>query len=191
MRRSGTTFAPTQFFRVPGRECHQHRLRGPLATHGPATHMSDGSHASQRRPRSLAADGGKERFAGPGSRRWGRCGYSMRQASGLTLLEVVIAVAVLAIGVLAAAGLQASSLRANRVAQDLQRLDAMASSRLAEWRGIGLSPPVSQTHDCSHDGITCAVVVTPCLAVSGGLNCELTSVADPVAHAISVTVASV
>lgn len=55
--------------------------------------------------------------------------------SGLTILEVVIALLVLVVGVLAVAGLQASGLQASRTARALQNMNADARSELEVWRG--------------------------------------------------------
>jgi len=114
----------------------------------------------------------------------------MKGASGLTLLEVVISLAVLSVGVLAAAGLQASSLQATRTAQDLQRLNSMATSVVDSWRGRTLDQTTSTSFDCSSDGLACTVVVSPCATTGGGIACDLGTVAKPAAHSIAVTVTS-
>lgn len=110
--------------------------------------------------------------------------------AGLTLLEVVIAVAILAIGALAAAGLQASGLRATRAAQDMQRLNTVARSQVDVWRGANLTGTVPSASDCSTSDIACIVEIRPCALSGSLLACDLTSVAQPVAHAISVEVSS-
>ena len=114
----------------------------------------------------------------------------MKGSNGLTLLEVVIAVAVLAVGVLAAAMLQASSLRATRAAQDLQGINLVARSQIDSWRGSRLTQTTVETFDCSTGSLTCEVVVRPCATAGGGLTCTLATVVDPSAHAVIVTVTS-
>lgn len=114
----------------------------------------------------------------------------MKGSNGLTLLEVVIAVAILAVGVLAAAMLQASSLRATRAAQDLQSINLVARSQIDSWRGSQLTQTTAETFDCSTGALTCEVVVRPCTLAGGGLTCTLATVVDPPAHAVLVTVAS-
>lgn len=113
-----------------------------------------------------------------------------RSASGLTLLEVVIAVAILAVGALGAAGLQATGLRATRGAQDIQRLNTVARSQVDVWRGVTFTNTTPSSSDCSTTDIACIVEVRPCALTGASLACDLASVAEPVAHAISVTVNS-
>lgn len=112
----------------------------------------------------------------------------MRHQAGLTVLEVVIALSILAVGVLAAAGLQASALRASRTAQSLQHINAAAQSQVNAWRGLKLTHTSPSTSTCTVDGLDCQVTVRPCAATSGGLVCDLSSVPQPVAHSVTVTV---
>ena len=115
---------------------------------------------------------------------------SARGSAGMTLIEVVIAVAILAVGVLAAAGMQASSLRANRAAQDIQRVNALARSQLDAWRGSVFSQTAPTTVDCGNGELSCQIQVRPCTLAGAELVCTLGSVAAPVAHALTVTAAS-
>lgn len=114
----------------------------------------------------------------------------MRRQAGLTVIEVVIALSILAVGVLAAAGLQASALRASRTAQSLQNINSVAQSQLNTWRGLQLVQTSPSTSDCAVEGLECLVTVRPCAVSGSGLVCDLGSVPQPVAHAVSVTVSS-
>lgn len=109
---------------------------------------------------------------------------------GLTLLEVVIAVAILAVGVLAAAGLQANGLRASRAAQQIQALNAEARSELDVWRvrlaSETRTEPTSGT--CMTGSQGCSVTLTPCLLVAGTLDCDRGTVSDPDAQSVTVQV---
>lgn len=114
----------------------------------------------------------------------------MNRSSGLTLLEVVVALGVLVVGALGAAGLQASSLRATRAAQDLQQITALASSQLEVWRAATLTHSTFQAYDCSTDSLACTVTVRPCAVSGSGVACDVGTVAQPKASAVQVTVAS-
>ena len=114
----------------------------------------------------------------------------MRGAAALTVLEVVIALSILAVGILGAAGLQATALRATRSAQELQVINAYASSQLEAWRGLRLAQTSPDAADCSSDTLTCTVQVRPCVAMVGGLACDVGAVPNPAAHAVALTVSS-
>ena len=111
---------------------------------------------------------------------------TQRRHAGLTLVEVLIAIAVLAIGILAAVGLQTTSLQASSRARIVQEMTKVAESELAIRRSI-----VSTTADVAcitpvGTGFGCAVVVTPCALGGGGaFTCPS---ASPSAHRITVTV---
>jgi prepilin-type N-terminal cleavage/methylation domain-containing protein len=114
----------------------------------------------------------------------------MRSDVGLTLLEVVIAVAILAVGALGAAALQATGLEATRAAQDMQRLNSVARSTVDVWRGADLTATSLSSFDCSTDDVTCLVEIRPCALAGATLACDIGTVTQPVAHAISVLASS-
>ncbi|HET8986567.1 MAG TPA: prepilin-type N-terminal cleavage/methylation domain-containing protein [Trueperaceae bacterium] len=117
-------------------------------------------------------------------------GTRMFSDVGLTLLEVVIAVAILAVGALGAAALQATGLKATRAAQDVQRLNTVARSTIDVWRGADLTTTVLASFDCSTDDVTCVVEIRPCALAGAALACDLGTVTQPVAHAVSVLASS-
>lgn len=101
----------------------------------------------------------------------------MRASSGLSLIEVVIAVAVLMIGVMAAAQLQGTSLRHTGLAQALNEVTRMARAELELQRhtatiisdlaeGEAAAPVETVVFDCVSTrpaGIdSCEVTVEPC-----------------------------
>jgi prepilin-type N-terminal cleavage/methylation domain-containing protein len=111
---------------------------------------------------------------------------------GLSLLEVMIAIAVLAIGVLAAAGLQASGLEGSRSATQTQALHAEARNELAAWRAnlATATYTVPTSGGCLTDSQRCTVEIRPCALVGGNLDCTQAQVATPIAQALIVTVAT-
>lgn len=109
---------------------------------------------------------------------------------GLTLIEVIIAVAVLAIGVLAAAGLQASGLQGTRTASEVQALHAEARNELAAWRSnlTTATYTAPEQGSCLTSSQRCSIEVRPCTWLGDDLDCTLPQVAAPVAQALRVTV---
>ena len=101
----------------------------------------------------------------------------MRHDDGLTLIEVVVAVAIMAIGVLGAAQLQATALRNTAYAQALNEVTRMARAEVELQRhtatvisdleeGEVAEPVPTVTFDCVSErspGIkSCVVEVEPC-----------------------------
>jgi prepilin-type N-terminal cleavage/methylation domain-containing protein len=84
---------------------------------------------------------------------------------GVTILEVILAIAILAIGVLALAGLQTSSLRSNRQAQTINQLTRLASSEMELRRqtvaATGTSTCIT-TVPLGFNQADCTVEVVPC-----------------------------
>ncbi|MDZ7800519.1 MAG: prepilin-type N-terminal cleavage/methylation domain-containing protein [Trueperaceae bacterium] len=101
---------------------------------------------------------------------------SKSRRAGLTLLEVIIAVAILAIGILAAAGLQTTALRTTRNVSLIQALTERANEELAFQRSVfdrdleptagACSSPVSDS-DPYRDEIVCTVEVFDCVVTAG------------------------
>lgn len=115
----------------------------------------------------------------------------MIRSTGLTLVEVMIAVLVLGVGVLAAAGLQTSALQATRSAQATQQLASIARSELDVARGTRYGQTEPETNACTTRPTGCHVDVAPCTVSGGGsLDCTLALVATPDAHLVTVTVAA-
>jgi len=109
--------------------------------------------------------------------------------TGLTLIEVMIAIVVLAVGVLGAAGLQASALNATRTAEIVKQLDATARSELAVLRGQYLHVNEPVVRPCGREPVGCTVEIRPCLLdMAGDLDCTHAIVID--AAAISLTVSA-
>jgi prepilin-type N-terminal cleavage/methylation domain-containing protein len=130
----------------------------------------------------------------------------MRDAAGMTLIEVVIAIAVLVIGVLSAAQLQAVALRNTGLAQAINEVTRAARSELELQRhtatimsdlaaGEAAVPVDAAVFDCTTRrtaGIsTCEVTVEPCTIAQLGsatLVCGA-GVRSPPAYRITVEVA--
>lgn len=113
--------------------------------------------------------------------------------SGLTLVEVLVAVAVLAVGVLGAAALQANALRATRTARIVQELDADALSavNLLRVRYADAEVVAAGRHDCGPGFQNdCSFEVQPCELLAGQLQCSSSTLSRPDAIALLVTVSS-
>jgi len=113
-----------------------------------------------------------------------------RRTIGISVVEVLIALAILGIGVAAAAQMQATSLRYSRQAEQIKTATQVAEGEV-EWRrqteldvGTGL--------DCASyipDGYSCAVTIEPCHAVGTALEITCSAgLVSPVAYRIAVEV---
>jgi type IV pilus modification protein PilV len=108
--------------------------------------------------------------------------------SGLTLLEVVIAIVVIAIGVLAALGLQSTALRATGTARASQEVSKLAEAELAIRREMTLAPVTDQT--CRTNvptGYGCFVTVRGCFLASNTFTCTSTT-QSTLSHLVTVRV---
>jgi prepilin-type N-terminal cleavage/methylation domain-containing protein len=119
-----------------------------------------------------------------------------RWRTGLTLIEVIIAVFVLAVGVLGAFALQATALSGSRNASELQELANVAASELeiqSEFRRSVGSAVLGGTCRTSGvlAGIGCVVDVYPCGASSSAITCTNANVTAVEAHQIVVRVTGV
>lgn len=118
----------------------------------------------------------------------------MRSGSGLTLVEVIVAMAILAVGILAVFMLQATSLRGTRTAAASQTLTNMAQSELQLQREFSRhvrSPVRGETCRSLADGddrYDCEVRVFPCELVGGSLVCRNGDVATADARQVTVIV---
>ncbi len=113
--------------------------------------------------------------------------------AGLTLVEVVIAVAILAIGVLAVFALQGNALRGTRGAVLSQEMANLAQSELQLQREFSryVSAPVrgeSCRSGIPADAFECVVDVLPCELSGGSIVCRNSSVASAVARQIDVII---
>lgn len=94
---------------------------------------------------------------------------------GLTLVEVIIAIAVLAIGILAALALQSNALRASSTARAIQEVTKIADAELVVRRQGGTG---TGCLTAAPAGYTCTLVVQPCQVVSGAFSCGSGSAAQ-------------
>jgi prepilin-type N-terminal cleavage/methylation domain-containing protein len=106
---------------------------------------------------------------------------------GLTLVEVLIAIAILAIGILAALGLQSSALAASRQARIVQELTKIAEAELSIRRTMVSDPNDVTCVAQIAPGFTCGIIVTPCVVAVGGSFTCATGTTGPVAHRLTVT----
>jgi prepilin-type N-terminal cleavage/methylation domain-containing protein len=123
----------------------------------------------------------------------------MKSASGLTLIEVLVALVVLAVGVLAAATMQATSLRASNNARAIQEVTKLAEGEIAFRRQANLTTSPGNLATCQSVSSlpttdhTCQVAVRPCQLSSTtppAMSCPVGGVAtaDQVADQVTVTV---
>jgi prepilin-type N-terminal cleavage/methylation domain-containing protein len=116
----------------------------------------------------------------------------MKTFSGLTLIEVLIALAVLAIGVIAASSLQASGLRHTVTARTIQEVTNTARTEMELQRQLVRTNNGELTNQtCATTalptGVTCTLVrVTPCRIASGILTCASSGSGTIVADQIVV-----
>lgn len=90
----------------------------------------------------------------------------MKASSGLTLIEVLIAIVVLAVGVLAAASMQTSALSASSRARIAQEVTNTARTEMERQRQVvrsGISPA---SLECLPTSPSCTVTVAPCRIVT-------------------------
>lgn len=117
----------------------------------------------------------------------------MIRQGGLTLVEILIAILILAVGVLGAMYMQTTGLRATRTSQVIQDLNADARSQLDLMRlRLARETWTTQTTGgCNIPGASdCSVTIRPCTVASGQLNCNASSVSEPAAYHVTVTVST-
>lgn len=100
----------------------------------------------------------------------------MKSTVGMTLLEVLIAIAVLAVGVLAAAAMQTTALRASSDARAIQDVTEFAEREIELRRQFDLNSTAGKSPTCTSvapvpTGYTCAVEVRACQLSSSTLSC--------------------
>lgn len=116
-----------------------------------------------------------------------------RRSDGLTLIEVVIAIAVLAIGVLAAFAMQVSALQGTRAATINQEMSNIAQSELELQRAFARTisgPGAGLTCRTAFEqpAYTCSVTVRACSFTAGALACGGSVTGTPAAWQITVSV---
>ena len=112
---------------------------------------------------------------------------AMKNARGLSLVEVLVAIAVLAIGVIGAVQLQASSLTASSRGESIQDATTIARAELEHRLQIILTPNPSE--DCLAeipDSFQCTAAVLPCTFASGAVSCSAGIDAGILGYEISV-----
>lgn len=120
----------------------------------------------------------------------------MAGRSGLTLLEVILAVAVLAVGILAALAMQSTALRASRGMTIAQTYTKIAFTELDFQRSIFTTTNTPVAGSCvdrlsaadSVANFDCDVVVVDCVVTSGVANCPPVNGTLPNAYLVEVTV---
>lgn len=117
----------------------------------------------------------------------------MKSTVGMTLLEVLIAIAVLAVGVLAAAAMQTTALRASNDARAIQDVTEFAEREIELRRQFDLSSTAGKSTTCTSvtplpTDYTCNVEVRNCQLSGTALSCSTGSVTTPVADQITVTI---
>lgn len=121
-------------------------------------------------------------------------GHRQRSRRGLTLVEVLIAIAVLAIGILALAQFQAASLRNTALADSINQTTRLVRGELEWQRQTAVSPDVTDCEAALNglpDGFTqCVVEILPCALVftdtgGGFLACD--EDAAPSTYRVTVT----
>ncbi len=114
---------------------------------------------------------------------------------GISLIEVVVAVAIFVIGMLGSVLLQANALRATNKAKIIEEIVDIASAQLELERQKDLSSVNAASTGVTCNGTvsseySCSFSVMPCRYASGQLSCVSETMTDKVAHFIEVTVAS-
>lgn len=114
----------------------------------------------------------------------------MKSGTGLTLIEVLVAIVILAVGVLAAAAMQTTALRASSDARAIQDVTEFAEREIELRRQFDLSSTTGKSTTCTSvapvpTGYTCAVEVRACQLSGSTLSCTGTGTE---ADQITVTV---
>lgn len=118
----------------------------------------------------------------------------MRSSGGLTLIEVLVALAVVAIGLIAVAGMQTTGLRGTRSATETQVMSNIAHSELQLQRVFDRHVSGAVTEETCRSGgygeqYECRVNIYPCELSSAALDCRnTTQVKNVVAHQVVVQV---
>lgn len=115
--------------------------------------------------------------------------------SGLTLLEVILAVAILAIGILASLAMQSTALQSTRGMTVAQTYAKVAFTELDFQRSIFTTTNTPTAGSCEDRlspadaaaNFECNVVVIDCLVSAGAVTCPSTS-GLPNAYLVEVTV---
>ena len=95
--------------------------------------------------------------------------------SGLSLVEVLIALAVLAIGIVALANLQASSLQFTSRAEELRTVTQIAEAELEWRRQTRIRPERTDCESIIPPGYDCSVEIVPIGALGNDITVTVTS----------------
>lgn len=112
---------------------------------------------------------------------------------GFTLTEVMIAIMIFGIGILAASALQFNTLQVNKKAETIKELTQLATLEIEvkrqKHRDNVWDSSQGQTCDTlqGSSDYSCSVAVAPCSFDGTAFSCS-SSVANPAAHELSVTV---
>lgn len=100
----------------------------------------------------------------------------MKSVTGLTLIEVLIAIVVLAVGVLAAAAMQTTALRASSDSRAIQGVTEFAEREIELRRQFDLNSAAGRSTTCTSvtptpTDYTCGVLVSACQLSGSSLAC--------------------
>jgi prepilin-type N-terminal cleavage/methylation domain-containing protein len=111
---------------------------------------------------------------------------STRHQSGMTLVEVLLALLLFGVGALAIAGLQVTGLRASQTARAVQQLNAIATTELDAWRGTRITFTEAHTGSCATRAAGCTVRILPCTTSIDELACSSRPAGPITAYAVTV-----
>lgn len=117
----------------------------------------------------------------------------MTSRSGLTLIELIIAIAIIAIGITAAIALQTSSLRYSSQAEIINHVTRAAEGEIEWRRQISIGTTSVGTKKCQSimpdTIVACEVVILPCVLPAGTneFTC-IDTVISPIAYELVVNV---
>lgn len=118
-------------------------------------------------------------------------GFARQQ--GLTLIEVLVAVAILAIGIFAMAQFQAASLRSTATAESINRTTRLVRGELEWQRQTALEPAALTCSSLVPDDFgSCEVLVEPCsldFAEDGSATYECGDHVSPSSYRVTVSAA--
>lgn len=108
---------------------------------------------------------------------------------GLSLIEVIIAVAVVAVAAFAAFMVQANSIRSSARAQTIQRVTKLAESEMEINRQVVSAAGSNQIcQNTMPRGYSCNLTIKYCNLSSNALSCSLSGVSTPVARLVDVQI---
>lgn len=119
----------------------------------------------------------------------------IRRTAGLTLVEVIVALAVLGVGIAAMAALQSGALSNTVVAREITQATRLAQNEVAWQRETAIEigstecktnrDPVTGVQQLPAGFTSCAVVIEPCVLESNAIVCD--AAITPAAYRVTVT----